>query len=162
MFHNLQNKSKRKSRPFGYLKKKNNKSEKSHCFICNKQGHWEKDCPKKNKSKNECRVMISSIEMLNYDIVLLEDDDSITLTQTQYCENLSPIVPELVDTTSPRNKIRKSLTPKEQYVAQRARGAYNASLCQLEVSFDLSSAAQIVNLNEADMKDEINYILKKL
>lgn len=82
----------------------------------------------------------------------LEKDNSIILTQTQYCENLIPIFPEPVNSSSPRNEIRKSLTPREQYFTQRARGEYIASLCQPQASFDLSSAAKIVNPNEADIK----------
>src|SRR5271156_2353543 len=38
---------------------------------------------------------------------------------------------------------RALLTPKDQYIAQRARGAYIASVCQPEASFDLSFAAQV-------------------
>ncbi len=37
------------------------------------------------------------------------------------------------------------LTPKEQYIAQRAQGAYIASVCQPEAAFDLSFAAQVIN-----------------
>ena len=51
--------------------------------------------------------------------------------------------------TSTRGATR-TLTPKEQYVAQRARGAYVASVCQPEASFDLSFAAQVINLTKDD------------
>jgi hypothetical protein len=44
------------------------------------------------------------------------------------------------------------LSPKEQYIAQRARGAYIASVCQPEVSFDLSFAAQVTNLTKDNAK----------
>ena len=40
------------------------------------------------------------------------------------------------------------MTPKDQYIAQHARGAYIASVCQLEASFNLSFAAQIENANK--------------
>jgi hypothetical protein len=43
-------------------------------------------------------------------------------------------------------------SPKEQYIAQRARGAYIASVCQPEASFDLSFAAQVTNPTEEDAK----------
>jgi archaeosine-15-forming tRNA-guanine transglycosylase len=39
--------------------------------------------------------------------------------------------------TSSKNKIRLVLTSKEQYVTQRARDAYVASICQSKASFDL-------------------------
>jgi hypothetical protein len=44
------------------------------------------------------------------------------------------------------------VTPAEQYVAQRALGAYIASVCQPEASFNLSSAAQAMNLIKEDIK----------
>lgn len=56
------------------------------------------------------------------------------------------------------NKTRKSLTPKELYIAQRAWKTYILSFCQPEASFDLSSAAQIVNPNRAD----INLLNKRI
>jgi hypothetical protein len=54
-------------------------------------------------------------------------------------------------TTSSRGKIRTALTPREQYVAQRARGAYVASSCQPEASFDLSLAAQSIEVLPGDI-----------
>jgi hypothetical protein len=44
------------------------------------------------------------------------------------------------------------LSPKEQYIAQRAKGAYIASVCQPKASFDLSFAAQVTNLTKEDTK----------
>jgi hypothetical protein len=46
--------------------------------------------------------------------------------------------------------VRTALTPKDQYIAQRARGAYVASTCQPEASFDLSFAAQVTNPDKND------------
>ena len=40
----------------------------------------------------------------------------------------------------------------QQYTEQRARGAYIASTCQLEASFDLSIAAQAQQLSDEDIK----------
>ena len=44
------------------------------------------------------------------------------------------------------------LTLKDQYVAQRARGAYVASVCQPEAAFNLSFAAQVINPKETNIK----------
>ncbi|TAQ90470.1 hypothetical protein B7494_g1202 [Chlorociboria aeruginascens] len=44
---------------------------------------------------------------------------------------------------STRDVTRKSLTPKDQYVAQRAKGAYIATVCQPKAAFNLSFAAQL-------------------
>jgi len=61
-------------------------------------------------------------------------------------------IKETVIITSSRGTIRTALTPKDQYIAQRARGAYIASVCQPEASFDLSYAAQVINPDEKDAK----------
>jgi hypothetical protein len=47
--------------------------------------------------------------------------------------------------TNARDKVRIKLTPRKQYVAQRAREAYLTSICQPEASFDLSHAAQFID-----------------
>ncbi len=44
------------------------------------------------------------------------------------------------------------ITLKDQYIAQRARDAYIATISQFEASFDLSFAAQTINLKEEDAK----------
>jgi hypothetical protein len=77
--------------------------------------------------------------------------DGITLTQERQCKNLSTISTKAAISTGSRGTIR-TLTPKDQYVAQRARGAYVASVCQPEASFDLSFAAQVINPAEEDAR----------
>jgi hypothetical protein len=57
-----------------------------------------------------------------------------------------------VDLISSRGQIRKSVTPKDQYVAQRAREVYIATMSQSQASFDLFLAAQITNSKEEDAK----------
>src|SRR5450755_3231568 len=79
-------------------------------------------------------------------------DGSISLTQERQCQNLSIITTKLATSTSTRGIARAALTPRDQYIAQRARGAYIASVCQLEASFDLSFAAQVTNPVETDAK----------
>jgi hypothetical protein len=65
---------------------------------------------------------------------------------------------EKASTTSTRGIVRQGLTTKEQYVAQRARGAYVASVCQPEAAYDLSTAAQAIDITE----DEVNALNKRL
>jgi len=85
--------------------------------------------------------------------IIRQQDHIITLTQERQCQNLTLInIKEVVTTTSSRGTIRTALTPKDQYIAQRARGAYIASVCQPEASFDLSYAAQVINPDEKDAK----------
>lgn len=57
-----------------------------------------------------------------------------------------------MDLVSARGMISKSVIPKDQYVAQRSRGAYVATVSQPEAAFDLSFAAQVVNPKEEDAK----------
>ncbi|MDB5910367.1 MAG: polyprotein [Massilia sp.] len=66
-------------------------------------------------------------------------EKSLTLRQKGQAKRLQP-----VDPTSPN--------AKQQYVEQRARGAYIASICQPEACFDLSSAAQHQDPTPDDMR----------
>jgi hypothetical protein len=80
------------------------------------------------------------------------ENSTITLTQERQCQNLKQVTKTEASTTSSRGAIRKDLTTKEQYVAQRARGAYIASVCQPEAAFDLSVAAQAKEPTETEIK----------
>jgi hypothetical protein len=57
-----------------------------------------------------------------------------------------------INLTSARGEVRQAVTQKDQYVAQRAREAYIAKVCQPEAAFDLSFAAQVVNPKEENAK----------
>ena len=78
--------------------------------------------------------------------------NSIVLTQERQCKNLRLVATYATDLASARGAIRKAVTPKDQYVAQRARGAYIATVSQPEAAFDLSFAAQTINLQEEHTK----------
>ena len=105
-------------------------------------------------AKEREQLTIDTPIKFNGGMIRLLVDGSITLTQELHCKNLA-----IVNTTKPTNSTssrgitRGSLTPKEQYIAQRARGGYIASVCQPEASFDLSFAAQVINLGENDAKE---------
>jgi hypothetical protein len=60
--------------------------------------------------------------------------------------------------TSVRDKIRAMLISRNQYIAQRARGAYLTSICQSEASFDLFHAVQSTEMSS----DDINALNKRL
>ena len=66
-------------------------------------------------------------------------------------EDISLINSNDADSTSSRGVTRIKLSSKDQYVAQRARGAYIASICQSEASYDLSHAAQSIDFSEDDI-----------
>ncbi|POS83447.1 hypothetical protein EPUL_004675 [Erysiphe pulchra] len=84
--------------------------------------------------------------------VIQKSGSTIELTQKQQCKNLKLVFIESSSTTSSRGAIRTGLTTKEQYVAQRARGAYVDSMCQSGASSTLSFAAQVTNPNSEDIK----------
>jgi hypothetical protein len=58
---------------------------------------------------------------------------------------------ESLSITSARGKVRINLNFREQYIAQRARGAYLATICQLEATFDLSRVAQSIDVCSDDI-----------
>jgi hypothetical protein len=61
--------------------------------------------------------------------------------------------------TSARGKTRDLLSTKDQYVAQRARGAYIASVCQPEAAYDLSIAPQV---SQEPTDDQIKALNKRI
>ena len=77
---------------------------------------------------------------------------SIVLTQERQCANLRLVTSHSTDLTGARGTTRKAVTPKDQYVAQRARGAYIATVSQPESAFDLSFAAQVTEPTNEDVK----------
>ncbi|QGA14690.1 hypothetical protein EYB26_002346 [Talaromyces marneffei] len=90
--------------------------------------------------------------------VVTETAQGITLTQKRTCSHIRPVQDQAADTTNSRGKVRKDATPHEQYVAQRALGAYITSMSQPEASFDLSYAAQATD----PQKDDIKALNKRL
>ena len=76
----------------------------------------------------------------------------IHLTQDRQCRNIHLVTLKSMNLTSSRDKIQKTLTPKNQYIAQCAREAYIATISQPKAAFDLLFAAQIVNPKEKDVK----------
>src|SRR6266480_7628566 len=103
-------------------------------------------------AKNREKLTYISAIIFNGGKIKLEPDNTIILTQERQCRNLNPVNVKPVNLTSSQGKIRTSVTPKDQFIAQRARGSYIASVCQPEATFDLSFAAQVINPNKGDTK----------
>ena len=80
------------------------------------------------------------------------------LSQKTRIESVSLIRNYEISIISSRNVIRKKLSSKEQYVTQRARDAYIASICQLEIFFDLFYVAQSTKF----FSDDINALNRRL
>jgi hypothetical protein len=88
----------------------------------------------------------------NDDLIFLSDN-FLLLTQSKQFDQIRLINVKIsIDLTSLRDEIRKMITSKNEYIAQRAREAYIVIVLQLETSFDLSFAAQIINSKEKDAK----------
>jgi hypothetical protein len=84
--------------------------------------------------------------------IITKDGQGITLTQKHTISHIRLVQDHAADTTNSRGKVRKAASPYEQYVAQRALGAYIASMTQPEASFDLSFAAQTMDPQKEDIK----------
>lgn len=101
------------------------------------------------------RKLLTETEPLNFsggDIKKEKDSHSICLTQEMHCRNLRLVKSEPTDIVGTQSKTRKAVSQLDQFVSYRARGAYIASVCQPEASFDVSSAAQTTNPDENNIK----------
>jgi hypothetical protein len=106
------------------------------------------------------KIMIKAREQLISDnplkfngtrIERVDSDDTIYFRQETHIQDIQLI--QSIDTiiTNARGKMRIKLIIKEQYVTQRAREAYLTSICQSEASFDLSHAAQSIEMSSDDI-----------
>ena len=82
----------------------------------------------------------------------LKNSQSFYLNQERLCKNLRLVESKSRDLTSARGVIRKSVAFEDQYVAQKARGAYIATLSQSEAAFDLSFVAQVITPKQENAK----------
>ena len=57
-----------------------------------------------------------------------------------------------MDFTSSCRETCKTVNTKDQYIAQHARGAYIATVCQPKSAYNLSFAAQATDLQEENIK----------
>jgi hypothetical protein len=102
-------------------------------------------------AKDREQLTVDTSLKFNGGLIQLLPNGTISLTQERQCNNLSTISQKTATSTGTRG-ITRTLTPKDQSIAQRARGAYIASVCQPEASFDLSFAAQVINPGKDDAK----------
>lgn len=115
-------------------------------------------------SKPVQKLTIDNPLMFNGAVLKRNIDHSINITQPRQCQNLDMLQDAPSDSTSSHGKIRQGLSLKEHYVAQRARGAYIASVCQPEAAFDYSIAAQMnkdIFLHKTQ-NDRINMLNKRI
>lgn len=87
----------------------------------------------------------------NGGLIQLLTEGVITLTQEQHCKELRTVTEQTQELKDSRGKT-KQLSPREQYVSLRAKGAYIATMCQPEAAYDLSVAAQTTDLDSDAVK----------
>ena len=95
---------------------------------------------------------------LHFDIDINDSVLYITLFQEIYIDGITLIQKNNASCISNRGVVRKNLNTKDQYVAQRAKSAYFASICQSEAFFDLSYAVQSTEY----ISDDLNQLNKRL
>jgi hypothetical protein len=118
-------------------------------FACNEDKEL-----KKAKFLAKEREQLTNTNPLKFNSGLISlVNGTIQLTQEQQCNNLKLVsTKQPTDLVSSRGEIRKAVVSKDQYLSQRARGAYIATVCQPEATFDLSFAAQTTNPREDNVK----------
>jgi hypothetical protein len=88
------------------------------------------------------RERLSSTYNLKFNKGIIETNGTaIALTQVRQYKNLKTVSNKNTTTTNSKGAVRQNLNIKDQYIAQRVRGAYISSVCQLEAAYDLSVAA---------------------
>jgi hypothetical protein len=114
------------------------------------------------------KIMTKTHEQLTFENALkfndtrierIESNDTIYFRQKTHIQDIQLI--NLIESTiiiSARDKIRVMLSLKDQYIAQRTPKKYLISICQSETSFDLSHAAQLIEMSLND----INALNKRL
>ena len=108
----------------------------------------EKVATKKGKIMTKDREYLTYTPPIKFNGTQIKlDSDGIVLTKESHVGVVFLVTDDDADSTSSRGITKKKLSPKEQYLAQRARGAYIASVCPPEASFDSRRAAQTVEFS---------------
>jgi hypothetical protein len=112
----------------------------------------------KKKAITDVKIMIKSRNNLesNFslkfnDTIIERQENDIYLRQISQFDHLQLIKDVDIAIINSRDKIKFALISKKQYVAQRARDAYVVSICQLETLFDLSLAAQSIEISSENI-----------
>jgi hypothetical protein len=91
--------------------------------------------------KNRKRLIPDNSLKFNETRIERLENETIYFRQETHIQDIQLIQSIESSITSARGKVRTNLNLREQYIAQRARDAYLATICQLETTFDLSYAA---------------------
>lgn len=89
---------------------------------------------------------------LKFNDTRIESSDGCLIIKSEkHADNITLVKKSETFIISSRGVVRPKLSTKEQYIAQRTRGVYLASICQSEVSFDLFYAAQSTEFSSDDV-----------
>jgi hypothetical protein len=112
----------------------------------------------KKKAIIDAKIMIKSRDNLESnsslkfnDTIIERQENDIYLRQISQSDHFQLIKDVDIATINFKEKIKLALISKKQYVAQRARDAYVASICQFETSFDLSLVAQSIEISSENI-----------
>ena len=113
----------------------------------------EEDAIKSAKIMTKARDHLTSSKPIKFNGTKIELalNGNLTLKPNTHIGSIGLVKKLDASTTSSRGVLRTKLSSKDQYVAQRARRAYLASICQPEASFDLSYAAQSTEFTADDV-----------
>jgi hypothetical protein len=84
-------------------------------------------------------------------MIIERQKNDIYLRQISQFDHFQSIQDINIAIISFRDKIKLALISREQYVTQRARDAYVTSICQFETAFDLSLAAQSIEISSENV-----------
>jgi hypothetical protein len=108
-------------------------------------------------SKNSLKFNETRIERL--DSNSNESNEAIYFRQKTHIQDIQLI--QSIESSSiinARRKVRVNLSLRKQYIIQRARDVYLATICQSEATFDLSRVAQSIDV----FSDDIIILNKRL
>jgi hypothetical protein len=104
------------------------------------------------KIMTKLRDHLDSNSSLKFNDTIIErQENDIYFRQISQSDHLQLIQNVDIAIISSKNKVRLALISKEQYVTQRARDAYVASICQSKASFDLFLAAQSIEISSENI-----------
>ncbi len=112
-------------------------------------------------SDNSLKYNEIRIERLDSNLNENDSNEIIYFRQKTHIQDIQLINSiESSSITNAREKVRVNLISREQYIAQRARDVYLATICQFETTFDLSHAAQ--SIESTFFSDDIITLNKRL
>jgi hypothetical protein len=104
------------------------------------------------KIMTKSRNHLDSNSSLKFNDTIIErQENDIYLRQISQSDHLQLIQNVDIAIISSKDKVRLALISKEQYVTQRTRNAYVASICQSKASFDLFLAAQSIEVSSENI-----------